>query len=441
MLTEVGVTQRGKALRELEILYNPQCGGYAAGAGRYDAVFPRDLAITAKLILHRFRRLQSPILKSPGLQAEIQTFAQRAEKALDTIVMLQGKDPSPDQPLNEERKGKILHEWRNGFTSHERLLQLKLTGWPVVTKEDGSMEMLYFGAGDTTSRFITTVAILARFKGATEAPQEQERYIHRMWPMLQAAYNHEIELADTSGYHLIDSTPQNIYALLNHTEKDSDSSYITEEGLTPRPPYVFLSNNCHYLEALAEVTWMAESKGERIVTEDAKSRYKQGVEDLHRLFWMEDRQYFSPLIDGEGHQVKIINDDVLDGLWCGVFKPVYADKVIARLLGPDMLTPWGIRSRSEHSDRFRVNGAEAYWNGAVWIHRQAIAAIGFEDYNHTDAASILDERLERLVAAKGRVELVCVDRRGNLLDYREHGKAAACNPQLFAVGAVLARTS
>lgn len=185
---------------------------------------------------------------------------------------------------------------------------------------------------------------------------------------------------------------------------------------------------------------MAESKGDRVVAEDAKSRYKQGVEDLHRLFWMEDRQYFSPLIDGEGHQVKIINDDVLDGLWCGVFKQAYAEKVIARLLGPDMLTPWGIRSRSEDSNRFRVNGAEAYWNGAVWIHRQAIAATGFEDYNHTDAASILDERLGRLVAAKGRVELVCVDPQGNLLDYREHGKAAACNPQLFAVGAVLART-
>lgn len=440
MLIEAGITQRGEALRELETLYNPQCGGYAAGAGRYGAVFPRDLAITTKLILHRFRRLQPPILESPGLQAEIQIFAQRSEKALDTIASLQGKDPLPGQLLNEERKGAILHEWRNGFTPGDRLLQLKLAGWPVITKEDGSMEMFYFGAGDTTSRFITTVAILARFKGATGSLQEQGHYIDRMWPTIEAAYQHEIDLADTSGHHLIDSTPQNIHTLLNQTEKDSDLSYVTEDGLMPRPPYVFLSNNCQYLEALAEAAWMAESKGEITVAKDARSRYEKGIEDLHRLFWMEDRQYFSPLVDGEGSQVKIINDDALDGLWCGIFKQAYADKVIARLLSPDMFTPWGIRSRSEYSNRFRVNGAEAYWNGAVWVHRQAIAAIGFEDYNHPDAASILDDRLRKLVAAKGMVELVCVDSQGGLLDYREQGKAAACNPQLFAVGAVLART-
>lgn len=232
MLTE-GITQRSEALRELEALYNPQCGGYAAGAGRYEAVFPRDLEITSKLILHRFRRLQPPILEPQGVQAEIQAFAQRSEKALDTIASFQGKDPLPGQLLNEESKGAILHEWRNGFTPRDRLLQLKLAGWPVTTKEDGSMEMFYFGAGDTTSRFITTVAIFARFKRATESPQEQGQYIHKMWPTVEAAYKHEIGLADTSGYHLIDSTPQNLNTLLNQTEKDSDLSYITEDGLTP----------------------------------------------------------------------------------------------------------------------------------------------------------------------------------------------------------------
>ena len=172
MLAEIGVVQRHEAFKELETLYNPQCGGYVAGAGRYEAVYPRDLAITTKLILHRFGRLQPAILEPPRLQSEIHTFAQRAEKALDTIVLLQGKDPLPGQPLNEERKGGILHEWRNGFTPHERLLELKMAGWPVITKEDGSMEMFYFGAGDVTSRFITTVATLARLKGETVSFQE-----------------------------------------------------------------------------------------------------------------------------------------------------------------------------------------------------------------------------------------------------------------------------
>lgn len=440
MLAEIGVVQRGEAFKELETLYNPQYGGYAAGAGRYEAVYPRDLEITTKLILHRFRRLQPPVLEPSRLQPEVQTFAQRAEKALDTIASLQGKDPLPGQPLNDERKGEILHEWRNGFTPRERLLELKSALWPVVTKEDGSMEMFYFGANDVTSRFITTVAILARFKGATISPQEQDEYIRKMWPNVVAAYNHEIKLADTSGYNLIDSTPQNIHALWNHTEKDSDFSYVTEEGLIPRPPYIFLSNNCHYLEALAEIAWMAEVVGEKALAKDARGRYKQGGEDLPRVFWMEDEQYPSPLIDGEGRQVKIITDDALDALWCGVFKQPYADKVVKRLLRPDMLTAWGIRSRTTDSNWFRINGAKAYWDGAVWTHRQAIAAIGFEDYGYKEEAKLVRDRLGKLVVAKGRVELVCVDLQGNLQDYKEKGKVAACNPQLFADGAVVAIT-
>lgn len=441
MLAEKSAAQRSEALRELETLYYPQYGGYAAGVGRYEAVYPRDLAITTKLVLHRFGRLQPPVSEPPQLQSEIYTFAQRAEKALDTIATLQGKESFPGQPLNEERKGRILHEWRNGFTPRERLVELKEAGWPVMTKDDGSMEMFYFGAGDTTSRFITTVAILARLKDATISFQERDRYIDKMWPNVVAAYQHETELADTSGYNLIDSTPQNSFALWNHTEKDSDFSYVTEEGLIPRPPYVFLSNNCHYLEGLAEIAWMAERKGEKTLAKDARGRYIQGTADLQRLFWMEDQQYLSPLIDGEGRQVKIITDDALDGLWCGVFEQTYADKVIKRLLKPDMLTPWGIRSRSEDSNGFRINGAKAYWKGAVWTHRQAIAAIGFENYGWIDEARTVDERLGKLVAAKGQVELVCIDRQGNLQDYKERGKAAACNPQLFAVAAVVARTS
>lgn len=435
MLPEVEIVQRREAFKELENLYIPQYGGYAAGAGRFEAVYTRDLAITTKLILRRFGRLQPSILLPLRLEPEIHTFAQRAEIALDKIASFQGKTHPSEDLLNDESEGGILHEWRNGFTPRERLLELLEAGWPVK-----DLEMLYFGANDVTSRFITTVAILARFKGANISSEQRDKYISKMWPNVVAAYNHEIKLADTSGYNLIDSTPQNIKALWNHTEKDSDLSYVTEDGLIPRPPYVFLSNNCHYLEALAEIAWMAEIVGEKALAEDAKGRYKQGVtKDLLR-FWMKDQQYFSPLIDGEGCLVKIITDDALDGLWCGVFKQPYADKVIERVLKPDMLTDWGIRSRSTDSNKFRINGAKAYWDGAVWTHRQGIAAIGFEDYHHTDEAKLVDDRLVRLVAAKGRVELVCVDPQGNLEDYKECGEVAACNPQFFAVGAVLART-
>lgn len=430
MLPEIVSDLRAVGIQGMESLYNPEYT-WDAGYGRFSGgVFARDILVSLKLVFSRPTNIRIPLL------------LQRAEHALDFLASMQGRKHDPS---SEESKGRIIHEFRNKFTPPEVMEDLKRNGFPV----GGQMEMRYYGASDVTGLFIGAVNDLADMKGLAAGTggsavylKTRDAYFRKMWSAIRAAFWYQAGLAKTSGYDLIDSIPQNIYALMNHTEADSDRSYVTEEGVTPRPPYIFFQANAHFLEAMIKVQPMAVVMEDEDVLQEAQKRYQVGREVLHQLFWMPDEGYYSPLVDGDGRQVRIIRSDPIAALWCGILEQPYANLVIDRLMEPGIhIPPWGIRSRSSYSRQFRVNGPYAYWNGGVWTHQQAEAAIGFERYGRSNEAQVVDKELFALVRAKGPVEISAVSEDGRLLDYREGRVAKACNPQLFAAAAILARTA
>jgi glycogen debranching enzyme len=135
-----------------------------------------------------------------------------------------------------------------------------------------------------------------------------------------------------------------------------------------------------------------------------------------------------------------ISDDVLDGLWGGVFYKKQAERVINRLRQSDMNTPKGLRTRSSLSRQFRVNGPRAYHNGLIWLHRNRIAAEGFERYGYYDFAQEIDYKIAKVEMRHGRIECIAAGRDGRLRQYHEQGTPAACKPQAWAVHGTLART-
>lgn len=425
---------RDVGIRGINSLYRPEYNIWDAGYGRFSGgVFARDLLEGFKLIFSRSTNIRIPF------------FLQRAEYALDFLASTQGRRHDPS---SEESEGGIIHELRNGFTPPAVMKDLRRNGFPVKEKENGYKEIRYYGANDVNGLFIGVVYDLAEMKGLTAGIRGSEaylqirnEYIQKMWPAVRLAFWHQVRLAKTSGYNLIDSTPQNIKALFNHTEADSDYSYITEDGITPRPPHIFLHSNSHFLEAMVKIQPMGEVMVDEDILEEAKKRYQKGRSAFHQLFWMPDEGYYSPLIDGDGQQVKIIRADPIEALWCGILEQSYADQVIDRIVNSHMNTAWGIRSRSDDSTQFRVNGPYAYWNGAVWTHQQAKAVIGFERYGRFQEAETVDQEFLALVRAKGAVEVSAVTEDGRLLDYREKRVIKACNPQFFAAAAILARTA
>ncbi|MBI2020522.1 hypothetical protein HYS94_03815 [Candidatus Daviesbacteria bacterium] len=406
-------------------LRHPQYG-WSSALGRHEALHGRDLGIGGLVLLNSL---------SPELIPE--WFIESTEVGIDVLTQFQGTRFDPER---EEEEGVLPHEYRNGYTPRFRMEQLRATGWPVEEKPDGSLEMRYYGARDVNALIIKLIASLARVKeGRSEG--EGRIVIEKYWPSILAMYRHDTGIADSSGYGLIDSIPKNLKTLFNLTEKDNDLAYITEDREVPRPPHIFLSLNCHFVDSLSEFAWMAQVRGEFSLAEDAMRRHYEGKRKIHQLFWMKDKGFYSPVIDGEGNQVKIMTDDVVHGLWCKTFAKPFADQVIERLQKSDFHTKrWGTRSKSSDSRQFVVNGPSSYWNG-VWPHHVGIAAFGAENYGHTDFAEELDRELAQIIIEKGCVETGSVDYDGTWYDYTEGGKPAACIPQFWAAAVAWSRAN
>lgn len=425
MVEQLRHSLREAALADLPLIVHSQWGLLASGAGRFTTYFGRDAAKSIILSLSKPQNMQVPQLLDAAL------LSQR------TAARLQGK---AFNPLTEEAPGKMPHECHDHNSPQARLGIMRTAGWPVFEHEDGSLGMVYYGAGDSTALFTISVAVVARAFGRVSAA-ESFNYLKEFWPHVEAGIRHDIEIADSDGDGLIESRPQNMAALLNHTWKDSHDAYLTEEGELPPPPYKYLNNNCYFLWSLREAAWMAGELGLSDTAAMLAQRYSEGVALLHRLFWVEDRAYFAPLIDGSGQPVLFIGDDVLDGLWGNIFDREKAALVIARLRQPDMNTPCGLRTRSSLSKQFHVNGPPAYHNGLVWLHRNRIAAEGLENYGAVELADEVDEKMALVESQCGRIECVSVDGNGRLLEYEENGEAVACKPQSWAVHGTLARTA
>ena len=64
-------------------------------------------------------------------------------------------------------------------------------------------------------------------------------------------------------------------------------------------------------------------------------------------------------------------------LGSGIVPPERAEKVVERLMAPDMWSGWGIRTLSAEHPAFNPYN---YQNGSVWPHDNAIIALGFKRY-------------------------------------------------------------
>ncbi len=418
---------RETATRALSLLFNPHYG-FDAGIGRFQAYYPRDFERFTVLSLRHNSNF------TPQLESMI-------ELSLDTAYKLQGGEPL--SPTDDQAPGKILHQWQNGWTPPERTGELFAAGWEPYVNEEGEKEIRYFGAGDTTSGAILTESSLAKAEELFyHSTKKRDARFDRIWPNIKRAFYHEVNYADIDGDGLIESIPKNPNLLRYHTERDSGFAYDLEDGSRPEPPFKHSSNNLIFLAAAREMEWMAKLAGEDNLVRESREVFERGLARYMDLFWMEEEGYLSPLVFGDQQKkAEIINDEAIDAMYYGLIDSDRALRIVYRFMQPDIMTRYGPLTRSRKSTQFAENGAESYWCGAtVWPHRVAIAAEAMEGYGYTAEAKVLDRFLGNYFKEAGLTELSVVDNSGNLVPYTEDGIAKACNPQLFAVGAILART-
>ncbi len=281
--------------------------------GRYHALFGRDSLIVA-----------------------LQLLPARPDLARATLRALAALQGVRDDPETDEEPGKILHEHWPRAPRH-----LVDGGWPV---RDGAL--LYYGSADSTSWFLVVLDALA-----------DERLAGELEPSWRAAGDW-LERALERGGGLVRHGPRQARGgLLQQGWRDAidpldrdahGGGILRADGSAPRPP---LADADSQAVAVAAAHALARLSGE--------ARHRELAERLRERVAEAFGAGDTLATEGDGRRVSGAGSHLGWLLWAGAAAPGAAE----RLTGPDVLTPWGLRTLSAEHPQF---GPHAYHRGAVW---------------------------------------------------------------------------
>ncbi|HEU5353610.1 MAG TPA: glycogen debranching N-terminal domain-containing protein [Actinocrinis sp.] len=320
----------------------------AAGAPWYLTLFGRDSLWAARMLL--------PVTQ---------------ELALGTLAMLSRYQGDKHGAESGERPGKIPHELRATPTNHGGALLL-----PPV----------YYGSVDATLLFIILMAQTWRHD-----QERSEAAIRVLLPALRAALAWLDQEVDERGRGFIAyrSKPGQ---LAHQGWKDSPDAVTFASGRAAHGPIALCEVQAYAYEAAVGAADLLEevdgSVREARDWRDWAARLKQR---FRNAFWIEDGYGRYPAIaldrdlrrvDGPSSNIgHLLNGDFLSDDEAG--------EVAALLMGPDLNSGWGIRTRSRQLTTYNPFG---YHCGSVWPHDTAIAILGLLSRD-PDSATRLANRL------------------------------------------------
>lgn len=330
--------------KELDDLRDPKLGYARASLPRFDRLFGRDSLIVS------WQRLE----QEPSL-------------AMKTLRLLAKMQATATDPEHEAEPGKILHEWAPEKVSWVR--------WSFP----------YYGSVDATPLFAIVAAWTSKRIGNGEVEDE-------FWPTVKAglAWMTKTMDADPRGYLTYD--PQAKVTLLHQGWKDSGN-------LGPKTPVAIVEAQGYAYSAFLHAAKWAD-RLEPKLADEWRARAVDLKERFNHDFWLPGSEYYAMAIEGDGMPYRAVSSNPGHLLFTGIVDQERAAAIVKRLFAPDLWTPYGIRTLSDHEPDF---SAAAYHKGSIWPHDNWVIAEGLRVHGyHKERLLIRDalmramDRLEKL---------------------------------------------
>ena len=246
---------------------------------------------------------------------------------------------------------------------------------------------------------------------------------------------------DIDGDGYIEFEAKNKNALRNQGWKDSNDSIKTETGERPKGPIALVEVQGYQYRALMKAADLYsdreasdESLFDPAFSDELRARASRLKENFNRDFWIKDEEFFAYALDGNKKQVTDISSNAGHLLITDIIDREKIPFVVKRLMQPDMLTPYGIRTLSVISPNFSDIEPFGYHRGSVWPHDNQMIALGMERRGYAQEAEIVRDRVIRAQVWLKRKygihnpELYMVDRYDHLRPYD-----SAQQPQGWAI--------
>lgn len=332
------------AVGELDPLLSDEGWPYASALpvepgdpGRFHALFGRDSLITA-----------------------LQVLPVRPEVARSTLRALARRQGTRDDPEIEEEPGKIGHEFRDALPA-----PFADAGYRPASRNG----FRYYGTADATAWWLVVLA--ATGDRGLAAELEPARRAAAAW--LEEA------LDRGGGYvrHGAGAPPGSLSQqgwrdAIDPSAKAAYGGGITRpDGSAPRPP---LADADTQAVAYAALRALAALSGE--------DRWGRRAEELAERIEAD----FGPEIialEGDGTPVSGAGTQLGWLLWADAVRGAFADALAERLVQPDLLTPYGLRTLSSAYPGFDPH---AYHRGSVWPFDNWIAWGGLRAVGRAEEA-------------------------------------------------------
>jgi glycogen debranching enzyme len=322
-----------------------------------------------------------------SLICSLQLLPAAPDVARATLRALAARQGRVDDPEIDEQPGKIPHEYRpvagEWFAEH---------GWPT---RDGAL--LYYGTADATSWFLVVLAAL-----------DDAALTAELEPAWRAAAAWLVDALEAGG-GLVRYGPRTLPgglaqqgwrdAMAHVEELEERSGIVRPDGSEPAPP-------------LAD----ADCQAAAVAALDALARLDPAGD------WPARAAALRARLAGWGPDVMAIEGDgtIVPGagsqlgwlLWAGALEGEAAAAAAERLVQPDVLTAYGVRTLSSAHPAFRP---DAYHRGGVWPFDSWLCWGGLSAAGRADDAERVRTGVLRALDRLGRApELYAVTTAGEL---------------------------
>lgn len=378
------------ALR-LSLPRHPEDEFFAAGAPWFFTLFGRDSLWAARLALPIDWRI--------------------AASTLRVLARLQGDSAEAD---TAEQPGKILHELR---------------GAPFDIPAEGIvLPPVYYGTVDATALWVCLLSD-AHAWGMPDAE------VRALLPALRAALSWIVDHGDSDGDGFIDYIDTTGHGLANQGWKDSGDSIQWRDGTLAEGPIALCEVQGYAYEAAVAGADLLQRFGAggadelRTWAAHLKSQFAEA-------YWVEtpEGRYPAVALDARKRPVDTLTSNIGHLLGTGILDPDDEATVARLLVGPTMLSGYGVRTMSTQATGY---WPLSYHGGSVWTHDTAIIAHGLARAGLRAEAALVVENL--LATAEGfefRVpELHSGD--SSAETSRPTPYPAACRPQAWSAAAAV----
>lgn len=381
-----------RSLQDLRLTMNYEATGPipVAGIPWFSVPFGRDSLITA-----------------------LQTLCLNPSIAYGTLRFLAQYQGQVVDDWRNEEPGKILHELRSG----------ELAALKEVPHTP------YYASIDATPLFIYSLVELLRWTG-------DRNLVASLRSNLERALQWVHTYADPDGDGFVEYAPKSAGDMRHHAWKDSWDSVQFPDGRQAETPIAPSEVQGYCYAAQIGMAELYRHWGDVQQADELARKAARRKQHFNEAFWMEKEGYYAQALDARKAPVPAVTSNPAHCLLMGMIDGPHADAVAARLVQPDMLSGWGVRTLS---DRYPSFNPMSYHNGSVWPHDNSLVVAGLRHAGYDDAAlRIMSEVIEaglRLPLLR-LPELYC----GFTRDRRYHSAPAAyptaCSPQAWAAASI-----